>query len=229
MRRLLAVLMYCLVVISCHARDHTASPAATHQPEAKADSVYFSIESLCNFKVQFTGADSAKATFNGKVHTGTIQKNKNSTGFFDFVEAGKMLFMFSFEDDALLIVNQQYQFTCEAAKVIELQKLISDEAVKQRFAEYMAERPDEWHNIEALNNKAFYLAEVKYYATSVYILRQVLQKDPNRAVAWLNLADSLWELGNRDEARKSYNKYIMLIKNQKKDEKKIPKRVFART
>ncbi len=84
-------------------------------------------------------------------------------------------------------------------------------------------------NIVQYNNIAFYLEQSGLYKESIYVLREILKKDPNRVVAWLNLADAQWGDGKKTEAKSSYQKYISLMKSQKKDLKKIPQRVYDRS
>lgn len=47
-------------------------------------------------------------------------------------------------------------------------------------------------------------------------------------VAWLNLADLQWKLDEREKAKISYKKYLLLMKSQNKDLKKIPLRAYER-
>lgn len=79
-----------------------------------------------------------------------------------------------------------------------------------------------------LNNKGYFLFKYKYFAASQLYLNKVIEKFPTRAVAYLNIADCYWELKNIDKAKKNYNKYVQLMKEQKKDLKKIPKYVYER-
>jgi len=192
------------------------------------DSIYFSVKSLCNIRVEFLGKKQANAMINGKKHNGNIVADKNSKGYYNFIEKGTSVFMFLFEDDKLFIVNQQYQFDCESAKIIELSKLTDDTQVIKYFNDYTDFNASLWDNIGAVNDKGYYLGEMKYYNASVSILEQVVTKNPDRAVAWLNLGDSLWGIDKKTEAQEAYTKYMQLIKNQNKDQKKIPQRVYDR-
>ncbi|WP_294322971.1 hypothetical protein [uncultured Chryseobacterium sp.] len=83
--------------------------------------------------------------------------------------------------------------------------------------------------INDYNNIAFYTHENKSYHESLFLLEKILEKDPNRVVAWLNIADTQWMLNNSHDAKNSYQKYITLMKIQKKDLNRIPKRVYDRT
>lgn len=84
-------------------------------------------------------------------------------------------------------------------------------------------------DINKLNDVAYYLEQTGAYYESMYLLKEILKKDPNRVVAWLNLADAQWGNGEKKDAKSSYQKYISLMKYQKKDLKKIPQRVYDRS
>ena len=84
-------------------------------------------------------------------------------------------------------------------------------------------------NIIQYNDIAYYLEQSGLYKESIYLLKEILKKDPNRVVAWLNLADAQWGNGEKKDAKSSYQKYISLMKYQKKDLKKIPQRVYDRS
>lgn len=74
-----------------------------------------------------------------------------------------------------------------------------------------------------LNEAAFVLYEGGENDLAIALLRRVLELDPDRAVARLNLADALWKRGGewRDEARSHYQAYRLR-------KKKVPKRVEER-
>lgn len=84
-------------------------------------------------------------------------------------------------------------------------------------------------NVDTINNLAYYLFMSKSYNNSIYLLKNILQKYPNRIVAYLNLADNYWSIKEKEKAIYNYKKYIELIKSQNKDLKKIPQRVWERT
>jgi hypothetical protein len=79
----------------------------------------------------------------------------------------------------------------------------------------------------ALNDYAFILATRTKgnAAKSASLLRSVLALDPKRTVAYLNLADVLWDQGKKDEAREQYRRYRDLASREGKD---IPPRVPQR-
>ncbi|MBO9572418.1 MAG: tetratricopeptide repeat protein, partial [Chitinophagaceae bacterium] len=84
-------------------------------------------------------------------------------------------------------------------------------------------------NVKANNDRAYQLEQAGKYQEAVDILVKVIQTDPNRVVAYLNIADAYWGLNDKTRAKENYNKYIDLMKTQQKDLSRIPKRVYDRT
>ncbi|WP_028620468.1 tetratricopeptide repeat protein [Pseudomonas sp. Ant30-3] len=82
--------------------------------------------------------------------------------------------------------------------------------------------------VSAINDYAYFLQENNQAAESISFLKDIVIVQPNRAVAWLNLADSNWAVGNKNDAAKQYFEYkkLMLSVDRKS---KIPARVFERS
>lgn len=99
----------------------------------------------------------------------------------------------------------------------------------ERYQELLIKFPINNSNILKYNNIAYYLYQQGAYNESILLIKEILKRDPNRIVAWFNFADLQWELGNKKEAKKSYQQYILLMKSQNKDLKKIPSRVYERS
>jgi hypothetical protein len=78
------------------------------------------------------------------------------------------------------------------------------------------------------NDIGYYLEQGHFYSMATDILTEVLKINSNRVVAYLNLADAQWGNGDKSDAKKSYQKYVELMKSQGKDLKKIPQRVYDR-
>ncbi len=96
------------------------------------------------------------------------------------------------------------------------------------FGELLRNNPINANNIDKYNNLAYYLSEMDNNI-SIYLLERIINKFPDRTVAYLNLADSYWGIGEKERAVENYKKYIELMKLQNKDLKKIPQRVWERT
>jgi TonB family protein len=78
--------------------------------------------------------------------------------------------------------------------------------------------------IAPLNDYGFYLQETGHDEPAVRVFRKVVALEPSREVAYLNLADSLWKLGDKDEAAPLYEKYKALMKSENLSSK-VPTRV----
>jgi tetratricopeptide (TPR) repeat protein len=84
-------------------------------------------------------------------------------------------------------------------------------------------------NVSQYNNLAFYLQQLGESGTgySVTMLQKIIDKFPNRAVAYINLGDAYWSSGKLEKAKEAYRKYIKLMEALGK-ENKIPKLVLTR-
>jgi tetratricopeptide (TPR) repeat protein len=65
------------------------------------------------------------------------------------------------------------------------------------------------------NNAGFAYYKMGNYEQSFVSLRQALKYDPKRAVAYLNLGDTLVKLKRNSEARQAFTKYLELAPNSK--------------
>lgn len=80
-------------------------------------------------------------------------------------------------------------------------------------------------NIELSNNLAFYFGQYGYNNEAIELLNSVIRSQPDRAVAYLNIADSYQALGEKVMADKYYQQYYEKMANLGKD-KIVPKRVI---
>ena len=76
-----------------------------------------------------------------------------------------------------------------------------------------------------LNDYAFFLSEMNQNQKAKPILQKVIELNPNRIVAYINIGDVCWNLGEQEKARGYYQKYIELLG---KDNPRIPIRVKER-
>ncbi|WP_124530453.1 tetratricopeptide repeat protein [Chryseobacterium sp. KBW03] len=83
------------------------------------------------------------------------------------------------------------------------------------------------NNIAKINDFAFNLESINP-SVSINVLQKIIQKYPDRVVAYLNIANSYWSTGKKEKAIENYKTYISLMKSQKKDLNKIPKYVGER-
>lgn len=125
--------------------------------------------------------------------------------------------------------NNVYKLTDELLKqlpiLVKNHKLDLD---ANDLEELINNEPLSEENIQEYNNIAFYLGENKKNNDAVFLLNKIIDKFPERVVAWLNIADIYWNLNNQEKAKNAYQKYLSLMKFQKKDLSKIPQRVYDR-
>jgi tetratricopeptide (TPR) repeat protein len=98
-----------------------------------------------------------------------------------------------------------------------------------KIADILKNNPVSESNVTLYNDVAFTLIEKENFNEARIILLEVINFSPDRVVAYLNLGDAQWGFNENDEAKKSYQKYLSLMKSQNKDLNKVPKRVYERT
>jgi tetratricopeptide (TPR) repeat protein len=86
--------------------------------------------------------------------------------------------------------------------------------------------PLETKNLQKYNDIAYYLQQANANNEAIFLLEKIIEKYPNRIVAYLNLADAYAGINNKEKAKENYEKYISLMKQDNK-ENKILKRVLA--
>lgn len=62
-----------------------------------------------------------------------------------------------------------------------------------------------------LNDYGYYLTEEGHYNEALDLLLKVIEFDPDRTVAYINLGDVCWELGNVEDSRRYYNEYVRML------------------
>jgi|GEM_PF-1759753 len=99
----------------------------------------------------------------------------------------------------------------------------------EEVAEMLYFNPLSESNVNDYNDIAFYNASTqKGNQSSILFLKRIVEKFPDRVVAYLNLGDSYFALDNKEYAKEAYNKYLELMKAQNKDISKVPPRVEER-
>jgi hypothetical protein len=83
------------------------------------------------------------------------------------------------------------------------------------------------HVTEALNDLGFFLSEAGLNDRAVPVLRRVVARAPDRTVAYLNLADAEYTLGDAETARGHYRQYLTLMERAG-NARKVPPRVADR-
>ncbi|PIA69023.1 tetratricopeptide repeat protein [Pseudomonas sediminis] len=77
------------------------------------------------------------------------------------------------------------------------------------------------------NDLGFLFEQAGYYPEAVELLKHITRKHPDRVVAYLNLADAYWALGERKQAREAYGQYHEKMIAARK-QARIPPRVLER-
>ncbi|MGB7801192.1 tetratricopeptide repeat protein [Buttiauxella sp.] len=94
---------------------------------------------------------------------------------------------------------------------------------------YMAESLiDNYYDVEIYNDYGFFLQQANRPSEAVKYLTIVINRNPNRTPAYLNLADSYWDIGNKSVAKVTYKKYVELM-HKLGQSKMIPLRAMDRT
>ena len=90
---------------------------------------------------------------------------------------------------------------------------------------FFVKYPLENKTLQKYNDIAYYLQQSNANDEAIFLLEKIIEKFPNRTVAYLNLADSYAGKGESEKAKQNYEKYISLMKQDGK-ESKIPQRVL---
>jgi len=61
--------------------------------------------------------------------------------------------------------------------------------------------------VEAYNNIGYYLQKLGNNEEAIYLLKKVIDRSPDRIVAYYNLADAYWEIKNTQKSVTLYKKY----------------------
>lgn len=85
----------------------------------------------------------------------------------------------------------------------------------------------EKHEVEELNNRAYYLEQLGKYEEAISILEKIVEQFPDRMVAYINLGDAYWGNHEKEKAKNTYQIYTKMMRERGKDAK-IPMRVWER-
>ena len=144
---------------------------------------------------------------------------KRATGFLDDGERRAFL-------RRLEAVSRQaaalYRAGDKAGAAASLRTLLADKILDTLYG-----NPGSSSASRLLNEYGFYLAEAGDPKAAVDVLETVLTEDPQRTVAYLNIADAQFALGRLSAARASYARYRELMTEQGKADR-IPPRVGER-
>ncbi len=149
---------------------------------------------------------------------------------------GKIIGYYKFNDvnDYDAITCTLYEVDAKISREIGISEVVVLDNIKRvEFESFILESlnsglNDFLNSPEILNNKGYFLYQYKYYDAALLYFNKVIEKFPNRVVAFLNRADCQWELKEKEKAKRDYKKYVQLMKEQNKDLTRIPKYVYER-
>ncbi len=75
--------------------------------------------------------------------------------------------------------------------------------------------------ISALNDYGLYLQKLDQDAEAMRVLAAVISAEPQREIAYLNLADTLWHMGRKDDALPYFQKYNEIRSEENKEAAKL--------
>ncbi len=122
-------------------------------------------------------------------------------------------------------LNKQYDLILNEHRTKKYKKIYNYK--KEEFDSILRYVGISSNNVQKLNDIAFFLLEAGNCQEATNILENVIYKFPNRTVAYINLGDAYWGLGEQKQAKEAYENYIELMKTNGK-ESKIPQRVYER-
>jgi tetratricopeptide (TPR) repeat protein len=71
--------------------------------------------------------------------------------------------------------------------------------------------------ISALNDYGLYLQKLDQDAEAMRVLAAVISVEPQREIAYLNLADTLWHMGRKEDALPYFQKYNEIRSEENKE------------
>ncbi|MDO9620077.1 MAG: hypothetical protein Q7J43_20620 [Pseudomonas sp.] len=83
-------------------------------------------------------------------------------------------------------------------------------------------------NVAPINNYAFYMQQTGSHILATIVFRSIYKKYPQRIVTKINLADSYWEIGFKEESCHLYGEYVkdMMLAGKKS---LVPSRAYSRS
>lgn len=81
--------------------------------------------------------------------------------------------------------------------------------------------------VATYNDIAYFAEQHGNYDIAIFLLEKIIEKFPDRTVAYINIGDAYWEIFETNEAKKAYKFYIHKMRQENK-EHKIPERVKNR-
>jgi len=131
------------------------------------------------------------------------------------------------EESFISIIDRKVEYSLAKIEKNLKQKKDLKTYNKEFFQNLLPKKPIEKKTLTPYNNIAYYLQKAGANEEAVYLLEKIIEKFPKRTVAYYNLADAYWAMGDKKRAIKAYKTYIKQMKAKGK-EKRIPKVVKQR-
>lgn len=125
-------------------------------------------------------------------------------------DAATRLFRQGRAREAALRLSLMFDVTEELNQIVSADEPLTESPARW-LAAWKALEMEPGEYVYALNDYGFFLQQAGDDARAVAIFTAVIGVDPARAVAHLNLADSLWTLQRKEEARAHYRTYQQLM------------------
>jgi len=131
-----------------------------------------------------------------------------------------------------LYKDGKYKMVSKIKPIFNLKEIEANAKKGLRYKEIVLkamlfEEPIIKDNLNRYNDIAYYLPKAGHNREAIVLLKEIIDIFPKRMVAYYNLADAYWALGQKKEAKKMYEVYLKQMKARGK-EKRVPKVVKER-
>ena len=179
-------------------------------PNHKSEIPYYSYLSKCNILFQQMDGNHARIVIAGKENTGTIKSILTGKNRYGIYSNEKLLCTYYFDEESLFVLNNQYQYRCEDAKLIQL-SVLHDTTIDDGFINYFQNHDYIIKDTIAIVAKAAVMNRNQDYSFSLALLNQLILKYPNNGIAYLYLSDAFNGLKRKSEAAKAYFSYKRIL------------------
>jgi hypothetical protein len=159
-------------------------------------------------------------------YEGSSEDGSHSYFFYDDMELATLKLQHvtkNLEDDSLHLTHKVVIKRLKKHDINALTYYISD----KRVTNLIKQNPISPKNANLYNDIGFALAEIGNVSEALKLLYAIEVVVPKRTVLMLNLADTLWDSGNKSKSKDYYLKYKIMMQNQSKG-LLIPSRVDER-
>jgi len=148
---------------------------------------------------------------------------QNSSDIFDFVSSNGSLISYKITANSIELLDNITYNLKDILQSVKENKNLNIKNINALLKEVKIDSK----TLETYNDIAYYLQKNGHHKGAMLILLSVLDRYPNRVVAYINMADSLYALDKKTLAKIYYKDYIKWMKFYKQ-ERKIPKYLYKR-